>query len=270
MLKESFYAYADKKYYTKFNALNKKLKDSPHYKKFLWHKSYYVNDETELRVCCKSHGFFKILPHKAVSSRLKCPYCIEQQKKKHKLAVNARRKYRKQKNLQNLNKGITTKPSLTTEEFIARAKKIHKDRYTYENTNYISARLPIIITCPIHGDFKSPRALDHYINGTGCPKCSRGGFNSNLPAIVYYISINNGEAYKIGITNGSIVTRYASEDRKKIKLLYTWYFKNGQDARNLEREIIKEFSYVKYNGPQLFKYTKTTEMFSEDILKFLI
>lgn len=40
---------------------------------------------------------------------------------------------------------------LTTEKFIIKAKKIHGDKYDYSLANYISAKTPVKIICPIHG-----------------------------------------------------------------------------------------------------------------------
>ena len=44
---------------------------------------------------------------------------------------------------------------LTTEEFIAKAKKVHGDLYSYDKVDYINAYKPIIIHCNGCGrDFK--------------------------------------------------------------------------------------------------------------------
>lgn len=59
---------------------------------------------------------------------------------------------------------------LTKEEFVARAKKIHADKYDYSKTDYINTSTKVCITCPIHGDFWQI-AGDH-LNGHGCPKCA--------------------------------------------------------------------------------------------------
>lgn len=41
----------------------------------------------------------------------------------------------------------------------------------------------------------------------------------SVPTIFYYLEINNGEAYKIGITRVSVRERYGDSDMKKIKIL---------------------------------------------------
>lgn len=279
MLKISMYATECKAYYSRLKFIERKIKELGHDKKFLFHKSYYTDEETEIRVCCKTHGFVKVLPKELTKKKFKCPICKE---KIEKAAIKVRKKLKlirskkRKTEMEKLKKSNPVKfkkrflnNSLTTEQFIEKSKVVHKDKYDYSKSVYISARKPITITCPVHGDFTKSRAMDHYINGTGCPKCNKGGFKNELPAIVYYISINNGEAYKIGITNGSIKTRFQSCDRKKIKLLKTWYYKEGLKAREFERYIINTFSYVKYDGPDLLTYVGTNEMFKEDILDYL-
>ena len=59
----------------------------------------------------------------------------------------------------------------TTQEFITKAENIHGDRYDYDKVDYKTARLPVIITCPIHGDFIQ-RPNDH-LAGKGCAKCGK-------------------------------------------------------------------------------------------------
>lgn len=62
---------------------------------------------------------------------------------------------------------------LTLNEFILKSKSVHGDKYQYNNTNYINTITPVIITCPIHGDF-SVRPSDHIHKKCGCKKCSGG------------------------------------------------------------------------------------------------
>lgn len=56
------------------------------------------------------------------------------------------------------------------QEFITRVKKIH-NKYSYEKSIYVGLSLPIIIICPIHGEFlQKPR---EHLAGCGCTKCGR-------------------------------------------------------------------------------------------------
>lgn len=60
---------------------------------------------------------------------------------------------------------------VTTESFIKRAREIHGDFYGYDKTVYTASRNPVIITCPIHGDFVH-RASSHSPQGNGCKQCA--------------------------------------------------------------------------------------------------
>lgn len=58
----------------------------------------------------------------------------------------------------------------TLEEAIIIANNIHKNRYTYNNFNYVNSGVPSFITCKKHGDFKC--AMGNHINSKrGCPHC---------------------------------------------------------------------------------------------------
>src|ERR1035437_6474325 len=58
---------------------------------------------------------------------------------------------------------------LTTDEFITKANLVHKNKFTYLKTIYISTLTKIIITCPWHGDFEQAPAA--HLNGHECAKC---------------------------------------------------------------------------------------------------
>ena len=57
----------------------------------------------------------------------------------------------------------------TTELFISEANDIHNFKYSYEKVTYTYSEGSVLITCPIHGDFKQ-QAIAH-LRGQGCPKC---------------------------------------------------------------------------------------------------
>jgi len=60
--------------------------------------------------------------------------------------------------------------SLTTEQFIINAKKVHGNKYDYSKTVYIKGALKVIITCPEHGDFLQ-QAAAHVHCAHNCPEC---------------------------------------------------------------------------------------------------
>lgn len=61
----------------------------------------------------------------------------------------------------------------TPENFIAKCKELHRDKYDYSKTQYTTSREFVTITCPIHGDF-TQRASTHLSKMCGCQKCKLG------------------------------------------------------------------------------------------------
>ena len=57
----------------------------------------------------------------------------------------------------------------SNKEFIEKANKVHNNKYDYSKVNYINEKVPIIIICPIHGEFRQkPYA---HLQGKGCFEC---------------------------------------------------------------------------------------------------
>ena len=82
---------------------------------------------------------------------------------------------------------------LTTEEFIAKAKAVHGDRYDYSKVKYVNSSTNIIIICPKHGEFiKRP---SHHLEGSGCSLCSRQARTSNTKDIINRLHSIFGERY---------------------------------------------------------------------------
>ena len=109
-----------------------------HGDKYDYSKVEYVGALTKVCIICPEHGEFWQIP----SAHLRgqgCPKC----------------KAKKQ--------------TCTTDEFIAKAKKIHGDKYDYSKVNYVNRKTKVCIICPKHGEFwQTP---NHHLSGCGCPKC---------------------------------------------------------------------------------------------------
>lgn len=108
----------------------------------------------------------------------------------------------------------------TTESFIKKAKKIHKDTYDYSKVKYgKNAHDKVILLCKEHGEFLiSPNS--HLSKAAGCLLCAKEkcGWTKtswkkacrNKIAKLYIINcFNNDESfYKIGITSNSLEKRF--------------------------------------------------------------
>lgn len=110
-----------------------------HGNKYDYSKSVYIDARSPITIICPKHGEFYSIPDNHINKRSGCPYCS----------------------------GIIP---ITTEEFIRRAKETHGNKYDYSKTVYTNNHTPLIITCPIHGDFEQIPS-DHLSSLIPCPSC---------------------------------------------------------------------------------------------------
>ncbi len=96
----------------------------------------YAGINTKVEITCRKHGIFLQTPHNHIYKK-GCSKCAK--------------KY------------------MDTEYFKIVSNQKHNNYYNYNQTNFISAKKQVIITCPIHGDFK--QTPDSHLRGCGCFKC---------------------------------------------------------------------------------------------------
>jgi hypothetical protein len=140
---------------------------------------------------------------------------------------------------------------------------MHGDRYDYSLVEYGGVGEKIKIVCTIHGVFE--QLPSSHKSGNGCPSCGEYGFDVNKPAILYYLNIDSGLAYKIGITNSTVEERFKKYDLVRIKVLSVWDFDAGSDARSAEKDILNKYADYRYKGSPLLS-SGNTELFHTDIL----
>lgn len=100
-----------------------------------------------IKIICKEHNHvFEQSPDSHLRSKWCCPLCIEEQKK------------------------MTKKK--TTKEFIEEAKKVHGDKYKYDEVEYISNNKKIKIYCKKHKNYFYQLPRSHISSKAGCPVCS--------------------------------------------------------------------------------------------------
>lgn len=103
----------------------------------------YKGSNEKVIIICPKHGPFSVLPANHLNGP-GCPGC-----KKEKISSIKRK---------------------TIDKFIEESNSVHSAKYDYTKVDYIDTETPVIINCPIHGDFLQ-RPQDH-IKGHGCPKCA--------------------------------------------------------------------------------------------------
>ncbi len=109
---------------------------------------------TPVKIICREHGEFEQKPNKQLSG-YGCQTC-------GRLAAGKARR-------------------LNTEQFIAKAKRVHGDKYDYSLVRYQTTELPVKIVCRAHGEFE--QKPHGHLAGSGCRKCAddmrRGGGDSD-------------------------------------------------------------------------------------------
>lgn len=111
-----------------------------HNSKYTYENVIYKNLNCKVAITCPIHGDFEQTPRDHLHRQAGCPKCAHQLK-------------------------------MTTETFIQKANEKHKNKYSYEKTQYSTVFENVIITCPIHGDFEQI-ASSHLVS-RGCRKCSK-------------------------------------------------------------------------------------------------
>ena len=200
----------------------------------------YVGNAIKVKIICSKHGTFEQTP----SEHLVGSGC-------NKCGIDVRAEIRRK----------------TTEQFIASSHEVHGDRYDYSLVDYLGAQEKVTIICPKHGPFE--QSPNGHRSGKGCSDCAEYGFNPNKPALLYYVAIStdNGETlYKIGITNLSVEYRYQGVDLSRVRVIKSWYFDKGLEARQRESEILNQFKVDRYNGPLILVRGGNTELFTHDVL----
>jgi hypothetical protein len=129
-----------------------------HENKYNYSKFEYVNAKTNGIIICNLHGEFKQTPTNHLSGK-GCTEC----------GINKR----------------TANITFTQEEFITKANAVHKNKYCYDNTNYINNATEIDIGCHEHGIFTQiPRC---HLQGDGCPNCK----HKNQSLVAAYLQQHN-------------------------------------------------------------------------------
>ncbi len=101
-------------------------------------KVKYAGNKTKVCIICPEHGEWWVTPNNFLRGS-RCPSCYGT-------------------------------PKYSNDEFISKAKKVHRDKYDYSKVEYDGLQRKVRIICPIHGEFLQNAGT--HLNGAGCPSCS--------------------------------------------------------------------------------------------------
>lgn len=137
---------------------------------YSYEKTKYVRGDLFVTITCPKHGDFQQKARNHLSGK-GCLKCVSNK--------------------------IIEKQSFSTMDFINRSKSIHGDFYSYNKSIYKGANKILIITCPIHGDFKQ-KADSHSRLGCGCPKCKRSRGEKRISDLLNLFNVNFIEQAQLG------------------------------------------------------------------------
>lgn len=142
---------------------------------------------------------------------------------------------------------------LTKEQFIAKARRIHGERYDYSLVEYVNYHTAVQIICPKHGVF--PQAPDHHCDRKqGCPDCKR----EKLRKTVCGIGINDADesvfasdAYQVWTNmikrcyNEKVIARREAyrgctvcEEWLRLSNFLPWYRENCKPGYQIDKDIL--------------------------------
>jgi hypothetical protein len=101
--------------------------------------SQYKNSKTKIKIICSTHGEFEQNPGDHIYGR-GCNACAKEYR------ANGMRK--------------------TMSTFMDEMNTLHNNKYDYSKAVYKNNKIPIIIICPLHGEFN--QRPDMHLRGSGC------------------------------------------------------------------------------------------------------
>ena len=110
----------------------------------------YVNNCTNVKIVCNSHGPFEQLPKNHLAGK-GCPKCARKNRRHNRF------------------------------DFIKKAREVHGKKYTYQKVSYKNNQTGVIITCREHGDFE--QLPKHHLVGKGCPSCNSTSTGESMIAV---------------------------------------------------------------------------------------
>lgn len=203
-----------KKTYSEFiNEYFSKHKNS----EYIFIEETYVDSHTPMKIICPKHGEFWKTPKNVMQYDCwKCSY--EKRGKKNKL---------------------------TTDVFIEKAKQIHGNKYNYSKVDYQSTKTPVLIICPIHGEFK--QTPNDHLSKKGCPFCKESHLEKELKKELDANHIKYIQQYKLSELGKQSVDFYLTDFNIAVECQGKQHFGLGGWVNYYDFDRQKILDETKYN-----------------------
>ncbi len=215
-----------------------------HGDKYDYSNSVYLNAATPIDIICPIHGLFKQRPNAHTQGK-GCKKCGS----------------------------IKTGHTLTKskEAFVNAANNLHKNKYSYETTIYVTDSVKIDIICPAHGTFRQSPSC--HLQGSGCPVCKKenasrwtaeswanAADNSShfKQFTLYFTRLYRDEEsfHKIGITYRDVHTRLQKIASYKHEVIHVLMHEDPEAIYNLEKYLKRTFKSYRYQPLKPFAGSK--------------
>ena len=120
----------------------------------------------------------------------------------------------------------------TIKKFIDDANLVHDYKYSYDKAIYVTNRVKLIITCPIHGDFE--QIPNSHLGGSGCPTCKDSIGEKEIAKFLKEHDINYDRQHKF------------TDCKNQNPLPFDFYIPSFRMC--IEFDDIQHFEPVKYFG----------------------
>lgn len=204
-----------------------------HGNKYDYSEVEYINTKLKVDIICPTHGKFSQTPgnHLSGSGCLQCGYKLTS--------------------------------AMTKEQAIEKIKRNSPTPWIFTKFTYTNAHCRSVVICPTHGEHEVK--VNNLFNGHGCPYCAVSSFRKDKPAILYYVEIDRGKFFKIGITNKDVKARFSRSEFERMKVLKVLQFSSGEACYKVEQALLTMYYKYRYAGPPILN-SGNTELFTIDIL----
>lgn len=165
--------------------------------------------------------------------------------------------------------------TLTSEEFIKKAKEVHGDRYDYTDTNYKNFKTSVVIKCKTHGYF-AQRPSHHISYKNGCPSCANESNSSAAEDEIigfikeqgnFIIEKNNRDILPFGYELDIFIPE------KKLAIEYHgifWHSYNNIETSNQKYKFQRKADLAASKDIKLLQFYDYEWLGKQDIMKSMI